>query len=229
MISASCGGGTKRAPLHKFGEEWVRAWHDSQDWWIRSTNYPSAAGMNLWSPQLVERIDNGWRLTSKPQNGKWRAAEVARELDAPYQRVRAIIDGPLTAMPANAVLGVFLYRSDESEMDIEFTRWSKEGGPTLHFTVHTRKGHFTQSFALPENASQAEIEICHGPKQVSFYVLCHGQEFSWVYNKKSMPDPAPHGLPLNLWPRPPRAQTLATVTQVEITQLSVERCSESTN
>lgn len=73
-------------------------------------------------------VDEMGRLHLKIRQieGIWHSAEVSTVLHAGYGIYRFIVDSPLHQLDREVVLGMFLYRDDNTEIDIEISRWGEE-------------------------------------------------------------------------------------------------------
>jgi hypothetical protein len=84
-------------------------------------------GNNLWSNDTanVWVDENGiLHLTlSKKNNGRWYATEVISQETFDYGTFTFYLDAEPAEYDPHVVAGIFLYRDEENEIDIEFSRW----------------------------------------------------------------------------------------------------------
>lgn len=93
-------------------------------------NYFSDAKQNVW-------VDTQGQLHLKItlRNGKWYCAGVT--LHKVYEHAKYVfqIGSPLNQMDKNVVGALFLYKNDEQEIDIEFSKWSKGNNENAQFVL----------------------------------------------------------------------------------------------
>ena len=95
-----------------------------REWWVKSGT--GGPGPNAWSDsdESVWVDDEGsLHLVIREVEGVWHCAEVYTTEFTEYGVHRFYVDGALDELDANAVFAPFLYANDETEVDIEFTRW----------------------------------------------------------------------------------------------------------
>jgi hypothetical protein len=84
-------------------------------------------GPNFWTNDTTDVwIDNNGRLNltlSPRDNGRWYATEVISEKTFGYGTYTFFVDADPQYFDSHVVAGIFLYRDDENEIDIEFSRW----------------------------------------------------------------------------------------------------------
>lgn len=122
------------------------------DWSVKSgfygpgPNYFSDSDSSVW-------VDARGRLhlRIRQEGNIWYCAEVYTTRFTTYGEHRFLVEGRIDMLDRNIVLGLFVYSSDESEIDIEFSRW---GNPNW-----AKVGSFTvQPYQTPGNL---ERFICH--------------------------------------------------------------------
>lgn len=83
-------------------------------------------GSNYWSDSLESVwVDNSGQLHLKIRNinGVWYCSEVYLPNSLGYGQYVFHVAGRVDSLKPNVVMGLFLYQSDQREVDIEFTRW----------------------------------------------------------------------------------------------------------
>ena len=101
-----------------------------REWWVKSGEW--GPGPNHWSDsaESVWVDDEGsLHLVIREIEGEWHCAEVYSTEVAQYGVHRFYVDSALDDLDANAVFAPFLYANDETEIDIEFTRWGNPDAP----------------------------------------------------------------------------------------------------
>ncbi len=99
-----------------------------RQWWVKS-GY-GGPGPNSWSDSEESVwLDKEGRLNLKIRqiDGIWHCAEVYTVEPTQHGMHRFYIDGPLDELDENAVFAPFIYADDQTEVDIEFTRWGDAG------------------------------------------------------------------------------------------------------
>ena len=99
-------------------------------------------GQNRWSKENV-RVDEEGQLhlmLNYKANG-WYCAEIRSEEWFGYGSfIFHLIANP-AQLASQSVLGMFLYNEiSQNEIDVEISRWGKDTGPNLHYSLHNRSG-----------------------------------------------------------------------------------------
>jgi len=164
-------------------------------------------GPNHWSDaEESVRVDAAGRLhlAVRPVDGVWHCAEVStRAFGHGTYRFRLASD--VSALDPQVVLGLFVYRDDTHEIDVEWSRWGDPDRPPGNFAVQPshRDGN-RRSFALPELGQRSTHEFRWLPGRVDF--LSHpGRErpetgaATWSCTTADVPQAGVDRLELNLW------------------------------
>jgi hypothetical protein len=113
-------------------------------WQAVSTSSAMYPGPNVFSnnSQNVWVDKNGLHLRMTYRNDVWNCAEVVLEKDLGYGFYTFYIDSSFTNLNLNAVVGLFLYRDDTHEYDIEFSRWGESSEKILQYSIQpaTKEG-----------------------------------------------------------------------------------------
>lgn len=109
------------------------------NWKIRnSPDSTSTPGPNYWSNSTsnVWVDSSGWlHLKITQQNGKWLCPEVYTLQALGYGTYVFHTASPIDSLDKNVVLGLFTYKDDSHEVDIEYSQWGKRDGYNSGFTV----------------------------------------------------------------------------------------------
>ncbi|MHC1733387.1 MAG: choice-of-anchor D domain-containing protein [Bacteroidales bacterium] len=108
-----------------------------KSWIVRSaTGGPGGAG-RLWSdsPLSVNTDSNGLHLRIRQQDSNWYSAQVHSELPVSYGLHCFKVDGRVDLLDKNVVLGLFLYKDDQHEIDIEFAKWGSEFAKNTQYVI----------------------------------------------------------------------------------------------
>ena len=127
--------------------------------WIVKSGY-IGPGPNHWSddPESVwVDGDGALHLKIRQIDGVWHSAEVYLPDCTQYGAHRFSIQSPIDDLDPNTIAAVFLYQDDDTEIDIEFSRWGDEGAAENGEYVvqpYTHQGNRHQfSFALTGDES----------------------------------------------------------------------------
>jgi hypothetical protein len=162
-----------RTTLLFSGREWV-----ARDW----TGGPGGE-TRQWSdsPSSVWVDANGLHLKIRQENNTWYSAEVDSVAATQYGTHCFYVDGRVDLLDKNIVLGLFLYKDDQHEIDIEFARWGDESYPNSQYVVQpsTAGGEDIYLFEFNTSLSGAYSTHCFNwqPGYVEFWST-HGH-YSW--------------------------------------------------
>ncbi|MBO3831836.1 MAG: hypothetical protein FGF51_00410 [Candidatus Brockarchaeota archaeon] len=123
------------------------------EWIIKSSETAKAGpGPNYWSDKNVWVDENGWlhlKITYKDERGY--CAEVYTKERLGYGTYVFYIASRIDILDRNVVLGLFAYKDDEHEVDIEFSKWGNGDAKNAWFTVQPSpyvEGHNQKSFDI---------------------------------------------------------------------------------
>lgn len=124
-----------------------------QLWAVRSTW--GGPGPNYFSddPQNVWLDDNGYlHLKIRFYNGRWYCSEVYTLDQTFYGEHRFLVDSRVAQYDANVVLGLFVYKDDQHEIDIEYAKWGNANAKNMgSFTV--------QPWTIQGNSKSFEVQL----------------------------------------------------------------------
>ncbi len=172
-------------------------------------------GPNNWSDsQESVWLDDLDRLHMKIReiNGVWHSAEIYTDAVTSHGEHRFLVEGQVDDMDRSAVLGLFVYFDDLTEIDIEYSKWGAAsrqnvgqfviqpygtGGNLQSFVARLDTSLSTHLFNWqPDSITFASIQGLHqqDPPSVDEYI------HRWNYRGNDNPDPA-KGLRtrINLW------------------------------
>ncbi len=161
---------------------------------------PTGPGNNRWSRPLVRHGELTLRSGA-------RSTEICTLPVRPPIRMRIILRGRLDTLGSDVVLGVFLYRNDESEFDFEVSRWGNpEAANGQLVAVNTGR---LWRFEL-ERVRRTILELDWHRHRVVVRVQNVQVRRQW-----SVPITLdePHRLHLNLWSRRVREQVASVVVE----------------
>ena len=95
-------------------------------WYVENSAQPVNPGPNCWSnsPENVWVDENGWlHLKITYSNGHWYCAELTSTRTFGYGTYAFYTASRIDTLDKNVVLGLFAYKDDSHEVDIEFSKW----------------------------------------------------------------------------------------------------------
>ena len=115
----------------------------TNEWFIRTGPNPGGAGPNYWGSgkESVEVVDNKLHLRIAQVNGRWTSAEIMTPIPDGKRGAVITITSPTHDLDPRLVIGMFAYRDDQNELDIEISRF---GSPVTltnaQYAVHSPRG-----------------------------------------------------------------------------------------
>ncbi|MEM4228196.1 MAG: hypothetical protein QXZ66_00310 [Thermoproteota archaeon] len=101
--------------------------------WIMKSSETTKVGPspNYWSGKNVWVDENGWlHLKITYRDGRWYCAEVYTKKLLEYGTYVFYITSRIDMLDKNVILGLFAYKDDEHEVDIEFSKWGNDDART---------------------------------------------------------------------------------------------------
>lgn len=180
-------------------------WNIKCGQWGPRSNYWSASEDNVW-------VDaEGLHLKITNREDQWQCAEVWTQESFGYKEYMFHVASGIDHLDKNVVAGLFIYKSDTEEIDIEFSRWGNAdkanngqyvvqpawAGCLLEFPVALNDTYSTHRFIW--DPSRVIFQSIHGhynrPPRPSYDIQ------TWVYdgNPCPMPTPSTEKVHINLW------------------------------
>jgi hypothetical protein len=166
-------------------------------------NFFSGSEENVW-------VDRHGRLHLKItfNNGRWECAEVIRIGAASYGEYTFRLLSDINGFDKNVVAGLFLYRDDQNEADIEFSRWGDEESAAGQFTVQPsdREGNLFR-FSV-KKARRASTHIINWQKGTINFTSYRSHSLvprerlllsEWEYSGEDIPTETEVKVMINLW------------------------------
>jgi hypothetical protein len=206
-LAAGCGGAPRPPPWFR-AEEWSsrEVVFDGRTWVARHSDYLTGAGPNRWSSSAESVFtDAAGRLHLRlvPSGGGWLSAEVSTPLPEAYARVTVELETEPAALDAAVVAAAFVYRNDQSEIDVELGRWGAPSAPDAQFVVApAMPSDRLHRFELPRGAAPVTFVVDWRDDRVAFEALpARGEAARWTFRGEAIPRPGGHRLHLALWLR----------------------------
>ncbi len=150
LICSSCSKQTiapsmEEKPKPQYGELLDQITFSGYTWNVKKPDGTVGPGPNYWSGKNVWVDENGWlhlTIRKKESSGKWECAEVYTTQKFGYGTYQWKVEGAISALDRNVVLGLFNYSGNNlfDEMDIEFARWGNNDWPNLNYTIYPETG-----------------------------------------------------------------------------------------
>jgi hypothetical protein len=171
----------------------------------RSSETLTGAGPNRWSADNARVDEHGvLHLTITEREGRWYSAEVSVPLPDAYCRVRFRLLTEAVDVDPAAIAAVFIYRNDQSELDVEIGRWGKPLDMNAQFVVAPPQPGRIQRFELPRGSAPVDFTIDWRSDAVSYAAKTRdGTTHTFRYDDSPRPEPGGHRLHLSLWLREP--------------------------
>lgn len=172
-------------------------------WRVKSSRIRVGPGPNFfaWSNACVSTRGLHLRISADP-GGRWQSAEVYLPASLGYGTYRWTVDARLDRLNAQAVLGLFVYESDSSELDIEFSRWGwPQDSTNAQFVIQPwdRAGNLRR-FTLPRlRTSIHEFTWTPGTVRFASRSLDGSWSQEWTSTSEDVPEPGGERVHMNLW------------------------------
>lgn len=170
-------------------------------------------GSNLWSndtTQVFVDETGSLHLYLKPKpNGRWYASEVISQQTFKYGTYTFYLDAEPAAYDPHVVAGIFLYRDEMNEIDLEFSRWGDKDNYQFGNYVIQPADYPGNQFRFPviSSGTRTTHRIVWKPGEVHFYSW-HGHHphppedrmiAQWQYTGPHVPKPNGLRLFFNIW------------------------------
>lgn len=191
-------------------------------------NYFSSSPENVW-------VDSQGQLHLKVthHNDRWYCAEVSLEDPLGYGTYEFFVNRRFDQLDPYVVVGLFLYRDDTHEIDVELGRWGKRYGDNLQYVL--QPGHFPDHIHRYEaklNGDYTSHRIVWGKDSVSFRSL-HGHYAGethlnhhlitqWTFGK-AYHTPTTERVHMNLWLVHGQSLMLGKEAEIVITRFAFQQ------
>lgn len=167
-------------------------------------NYFSDKEENVW-------VDGAGKLHLKitQVNGVWHCAEVTLKKVYGHGRYIFQVDSPLETLDKNAIGALFLYKDDNHEIDIEFSKWGVANNDNAQFVIQPGdKSGNKQRFQYTDKESSSVHTIDWRQESVHFgsysgIIADTGKVgnkvATWTYKGVDNPSDQDARLKINLW------------------------------
>lgn len=175
-------------------------------WHVRNATTASGPGPNVFS----DSASNVWvdaagflHLRVARSGGRWRCAEVSLGAPMGHGAYAFNVETDVSNLDPRVVLGLFQYRDDAHEIDVEFARWGDARDPTnAQYVVqpYAVAGNL-QRWTLPSGTTNFTSTFRWGVGDVAFQTTTSTGAVirQWTYSGASTPAPEAEVPHLNLW------------------------------
>lgn len=167
-------------------------------------NYFSNSAENVWLDAA-----GALHLRITQRNNKWYCATVTMLKSYGHGRYLFYLDSRMDNLDKNVVCGLFTYKSDTEEIDIEFAKWGKESNNNCQFSVQpSNLSGNTKSFNFSQSTSQSthwfdwqsnHIDFASADGHSSGSPSVANVTQQWSYAGANIPPDSNETLSLNLW------------------------------
>lgn len=134
-------------------------------WLVKRTDYAMGPRANYWS----DSPDNIWldeegqlHLRMSEREGRWYSAEVCSEESFGYGDYVFFLSSRVDQLDPSVVGALFMYESDDREIDIEFSRWGCPNAPNTQYGIQpfgTLDERTCQTYAFPRRGFRFEASL----------------------------------------------------------------------
>lgn len=210
------------------------------EWSVRGGPELQGAGPNYWggAPRHVDLDPERDEVTLRVEpdrHGTWRSAEISAWIPPDTSRIEIDFRGLPERLDPHIVLGVFVYRNDHSEYDLEFSSWGQTAKdyPPVQFVVAPPivEGHIHR-FRTAHRPDPMETiwtqRFEWEDEALTFTLEQDGERVAtWRYEGEDVPQYEDHRLHINLWLFEGRAPMDRRPVEVTITRVTFCSCSSS--
>jgi len=170
----------------------------------RTWNVKSGCGLgpgpNCWSnnTESVWVQDEALHLKIRKIGDKWYSAEVSTVECTQYGMHRFFVSGDLSSLDKNVVAAPFLYKDDQNEIDMEFSKWAEENPvENVQYVIQPWdvSGNIYR-FPIPQDVTESTHSIDWEPSSIHFIsIRGYSQELltsdnlldEWEYKGNNIP------------------------------------------
>ncbi len=182
------------------------------DWVVRNTEGKrEGPGPNLFSDSSKNVwVDESGSLHLKitHENHEWYCAEVTLRQSYGYKKYVFYLSDKTKEIDQNIVVGLFIYKNDEEEIDIEFSKWSKADNKMAQYAVQPAEKMGNKKRFAWTDWSAPSIHLFNWRKDSIEFASFDGHTSagdskdtisSWVYAGDNIPSENNEKLKINLW------------------------------
>lgn len=199
-LLTSCAGPPRHAPREAPRRTLLFA---DRVWEVRPTARSAAPGPNAWSdaPVAAWVDEDGLHLRLDRAGGAWRAVELSTTLPPEALHVAATLATPLAQLDPAAVVGLFVYKDDQHEADIEFSRWGHaDQALNAQFAVAPYGPGLRHRFRVEPETARSHHVLDWREDRVAFQSRVDDQVVAeWRHTAPHWTDRSGYRLHLNLW------------------------------
>ena len=172
-------------------------------WEVRPSTRSAAPGPNAWSDaaEAAWVDEDGLHLRLDRADGAWRSVELSTTLPPEAVHVAATLATPVGQLDPAAVVGLFVYKDDQHEADIEFSRWGHaDQALNAQFAVAPYEPDQRHRFRVEPEATRSHHVLDWRGDRVAFQSRVNGAVVAeWRHTAAHWTDRTGYRLHLNLW------------------------------
>lgn len=182
------------------------------DWIVTTTgdrqggpgpNYFSDSDENVWVDD-----DGKLHLRITFRDGRWNCARVEMTRSYGYNRYVFYVSSRPDSLDKQVVWGLYTYRTDQEEIDIEFSRWGIDNNQEAQYVIQPPKPGNRARFRMDLEGDYTTHIIDWNKKRIDF-MSYHGHRLNpaketeiiarWRYTGDDIPPDSNEKLKINLW------------------------------
>jgi hypothetical protein len=173
-----------------------------RDWVVRPTGTNEAPGGNDWSDDArsVWVDDEGLHLVVRRQGGRWWAAEVHTDLPEGPVHIEAEVATPMAELDPQVVAGIFVYRDDDHEVDIELSQFGGGNGFNAQYAVAPYGPGDRHRFVIPQHQGGVRHVLDWRLNRAALDSRGPDRSYAeWRWTGEKLQDRSGYRLHINLW------------------------------
>jgi len=174
-----------------------------RDWVVRPDGRNESPGGNNWSDdQRSVWVDEQGALHLKVRRvgGRWTAAEVHTELADGPVHLEIDVATPMADLDPQVVAGLFVYKDDEHEVDIELSQWGGGNGFNAQYAVAPYGPGDRHRFVIPAHQTDVHHVLDWRLDRVALESRGPDRAYAeWRWSGDKLADRSGYRLHLNLW------------------------------
>lgn len=167
-------------------------------WTVHAADEPTGAGPNRWSDEeeAARVVEGVLHLQLTRDERGWQGVELSTPLVRRPRRL--LVELEVGELDSRVVAGVFLYRSDTSEIDLEVARWGDASALPFQYAVAPADApDLLHRFGLPAGRSRHRLRWRRD--RILWRSRSGKRRVRWRLRGEQVPRFDGHRLHLNLW------------------------------
>lgn len=102
-------------------------------WQIKTGEH--GPGNNVWGSRTSTDASGALHLTVTKQNNRWSSSEIRLPRSLGYGTYQVTVASQIDRIDPNLVFGLFIYKDDAHEFNMEFSNWKSQTWKNTYYTV----------------------------------------------------------------------------------------------